>query len=314
MLAIPDIFKHVSTCEWTFSFTAVISLVVAEVSEEGRGRKNETSFTFRKEQMPLVIVCGKPCSAKSTLTECFRKFIVTKCQQAEVVSDNINTSFTRSIYKDPRKELEHRVLLKSEVQRLLSEDCLVICDSLNYIKGFRYELFCIAKLMQTTYCVLYCHASEDICLQLNLEKKKTERYKAGDITALMMRFEEPTATNRWDSPLFKVEVEIERENHRRYNSSFEHCFHFLGLNENKLPLEDMYLWLFEGRRLSANESTETESLMPADFLHALDHITKEVITSVVQQQRTALPGDTFIIPNCTSGDDKGLASEDDWEH
>ncbi|CAG9537705.1 unnamed protein product [Cercopithifilaria johnstoni] len=257
--------------------------------------------------MPLVVVCGKPCSGKSTLAECFCKFVVTrKCQQIEVVSDDRNASFTRSIYKDSRKEQEHRVLLKSEVQRVLSEDCLVICDSLNYIKGFRYELFCIAKLMQTTYCVLYCDASEDICLQLNLEKKEIERYKADDITALMMRFEEPTTANRWDSPLFKVQIGIDGGNRRRHNLGFEQCFCFLGLNEKKLPLEDMYLWLFEGRSLSANESTETESLMPADFLHALDHITKEVITSVVRQQRTALPGDTFIVPNCTLGHGKVL--------
>lgn len=44
--------------------------------------------------------------------------------------------------------------------------------------------------------------------------------------------------------------------------------------------------------------------MPADFLHALDHITKEVMTSVMRQQRTALLGDTFIIPNCSLDDEK----------
>ncbi|EFO27623.2 KTI12 protein [Loa loa] len=255
--------------------------------------------------MPLVVVCGKPSSGKSAITDCFCRFIMTrKSQEIEVVSDNRNASFTRSIYRDSHKEREHRAILKSEVQRLLSENCLVICDSLNYIKGFRYELFCIAKLMQTTYCVLYCDANEDICLQLNLEKKKADRYEADDIMELAMRFEEPTATNRWDCPLFKVKIEIGNSARRRYDSNFEQCLCFFGINEKKLPLENMYLWLFEGRNLSANESTETASLMPADFLHTLDQITKEVVTSIMQQQRTALPGDTFIVPNCTLDDDK----------
>ncbi|EJW82296.1 hypothetical protein WUBG_06792 [Wuchereria bancrofti] len=255
--------------------------------------------------MPLVVVCGKPSSGKSTLTECLCRFTVTrKSQRVEVVSDNINASFTRSIYKDSHEEREHRAVLKSEVQRLLSEDCLVICDSLNYIKGFRYELFCIAKLMQTTYCVLYCDASENICQRLNLEKEKIERYKADDIIELVMRFEEPAATNRWDYPLFKVEIGTGSGTHWRYDSSFEQCFCLLGLNEKNLPLEDIYLWLFEGRSLSANESTESASLMPTDFLHVLDHVTKEVVTSVMQQQRTALPGDAFIVPNCILDDDK----------
>ena len=38
------------------------------------------------------------------------------------------------------KEKDLRGLLRSEVDRLLTKDNLVILDSLNYIKGFRYEL------------------------------------------------------------------------------------------------------------------------------------------------------------------------------
>lgn len=62
-----------------------------------------------------------------------------------------------------------------------------------------------------------------------------------------MRFEEPTTTNRWDSPLFRVEIGIDDGTHQKYDSSIEQCFCFLGLNEKKLPLENMYLWLFEVR-------------------------------------------------------------------
>uniref|UniRef100_A0A915PWH5 Protein KTI12 homolog n=1 Tax=Setaria digitata TaxID=48799 RepID=A0A915PWH5_9BILA len=255
--------------------------------------------------MPLVVVCGKPSSGKSTFTECFCKFVLSKrAQLIEVISDSRNASFTRSIYKDFHKEREHRAVLKSEVQRFLSEDCLVICDSLNYIKGFRYELFCIAKLMQTTYCVVYCDTSEEVCHRLNLEKDKAERYESSDITGLVVRFEEPVTTNRWDFPLFKIEVKIQNENRERCGSSPGQRLSFLRLNDGKLPLNDIYRWLFEGKSLSANESTETSSIMPADFLHILDHITKEVVTNVIEQQQTASPGDTFNVPGCPSSDGK----------
>lgn len=36
---------------------------------------------------------------------------------------------------------------------------IVIADSMNYIKGFRYQMYCIAREQKTTYCVLYCNTS-----------------------------------------------------------------------------------------------------------------------------------------------------------
>jgi len=44
--------------------------------------------------------------------------------------------------------------IKSEVQNLMSKEDVVILDFSNYIKGFRYELYCISKLYQTPQCVV----------------------------------------------------------------------------------------------------------------------------------------------------------------
>jgi len=62
------------------------------------------------------------------------------------------------------KEMELRVEAKSEkgargtffsaVQRLLSKNDIVIADGMNYIKGFRYQLFCEAKAQSTPHCVV----------------------------------------------------------------------------------------------------------------------------------------------------------------
>lgn len=60
-----------------------------------------------------------------------------------------------------------------------------------------------------------------------------------------MRFEEPVSTDRWDSPLFKVQLGEDDEDDD--NENFEEYFSSLTMNEKKSPLEDMYLWLFEVR-------------------------------------------------------------------
>jgi len=48
-------------------------------------------------------------------------------------------------YKDPQMEKILRASLKSNVEKLIDKNRVVIIDSLNYIKGFRYELYCLAR-------------------------------------------------------------------------------------------------------------------------------------------------------------------------
>jgi protein KTI12 len=47
--------------------------------------------------------------------------------------------------------------MKAGVERFLSKDVVVILDSMNYIKGYRYELYCIARAMRTPNCVVHRH-------------------------------------------------------------------------------------------------------------------------------------------------------------
>lgn len=57
-------------------------------------------------------------------------------------------------YSDSRREKAARGLLFSAVERYLGKECIVICDSLNYIKGFRYQLSCSAKALGTPHCLV----------------------------------------------------------------------------------------------------------------------------------------------------------------
>jgi protein KTI12 len=56
---------------------------------------------------------------------------------------------------DAREEKKARGAHLSAVERLLSKDDIVIADGLNYIKGFRYQLYCVARALSTPHCVIH---------------------------------------------------------------------------------------------------------------------------------------------------------------
>lgn len=66
--------------------------------------------------------------------------------------NSIKNYFFFVLDSDSEKEL--RANMKSEVQKFMSKEDIIIFDYLNYIKGYRYELFCISKLYQTPQCVV----------------------------------------------------------------------------------------------------------------------------------------------------------------
>jgi protein KTI12 len=76
-------------------------------------------------------------------------------------------------YIDDKSEKNTRAALKSAVERLISKDTTVILDSLNYIKGYRYELFCLARAATTPHCVIYCDVPLEICKKWNAARDNT---------------------------------------------------------------------------------------------------------------------------------------------
>ena len=61
---------------------------------------------------------------------------------------------TRDVYKEARTEKDARATFYSAIKRALGRDNIVIADGMNYIKGFRYQLYCEAKAVQTPSCVV----------------------------------------------------------------------------------------------------------------------------------------------------------------
>ncbi|VDM79737.1 unnamed protein product [Strongylus vulgaris] len=156
--------------------------------------------------MPLLLVTGYPSCGKTTIVQRIYDYFGKKGKEVVIVCDDDYPTLSRDDYGNATKEKELRSYVRSSLQKSLNKDTIVICDALNYIKGYRYELFLIAKLCKTTYAVLYCHATEETCKWLNQHKEERLKYNDDIISELITRYEKPDPRNRWDSPLFEINV------------------------------------------------------------------------------------------------------------
>lgn len=229
------------------------------------------STESEEKNMPLIILCGVPCSGKSTRSTQLQTFFEEKNIKVHIVGDHQLKVDKNIVYAESRKENELRSNLKSEMQRKINKDDVVILDSANYIKGYRYELFCVSKSARTTQCVVHCAVDKDTAMGWN-EQRTDERYSSELLEALFMRFEPPATNNRWDSPLFLVHA------------------------DEDLPTEQIHDALFKSKPLVPNQATQNQPLSSTNFLHELDNITQSAIKAIMDFQKTGTPGDTILIP------------------
>ncbi|KAI9799729.1 MAG: hypothetical protein M1833_003848 [Piccolia ochrophora] len=166
--------------------------------------------------MPLILITGYPTSGKShrasQLSTYFTSRIATTPSLSRLKVHHVSPhslSLPRTVYASAATEKNARAAEYSAVKRALSRDDIVIADGLNYIKGFRYQLYCEAKTLSTPSCVIHIGTPAATCRTLNeqiLADPSTvdDGYPADVFDDLIRRYEEPTGMNRWDRPLFTV--------------------------------------------------------------------------------------------------------------
>lgn len=112
--------------------------------------------------MPLIIISGFPCCGKTTFSHKLKLYLERKGAKNVVLineeSENINK---RIGYREASDEKKTRGSLKSAVDHHLDADTFVILDSMNYIKGYRYELFCISKSLRTPHCCIWVESDAE---------------------------------------------------------------------------------------------------------------------------------------------------------
>ncbi|CAK6951049.1 protein KTI12 homolog [Scomber scombrus] len=226
--------------------------------------------------MPLIVMCGYPCSGKTRRAEELKGYFEQKSlRQVHIVGDEALGVEKNSVYADSQKEKNTRAALKAEVERKVNKGDIVIFDSLNYIKGYRYELYCLIKHAQTPHCLVYCLTSDEVSSTWNTNRYAAEQYTQDILDALVLRFEAPDSRNRWDSPLFTI------------------------LKDDTLPFEDISDALFKRKAPPPNQSTQSQPLSSANFLYELDKITQDVLMAIFNAQKTSVPGDLISVPGAT---------------
>ncbi|XP_045457620.1 protein KTI12 homolog [Melitaea cinxia] len=244
--------------------------------------------------MPLIILCGTPVSGKTTRANQLKEFFEkTHNKHVDIVSEEetiIKLGYEKnSTYLDFQKEKRVRGYLKSEVIRLINKDNVVILDGSNYIKGYRYELYCASKASKSTQCTVYTirnhnDAWKDNVLRINknennqdssddnINGSNCEPYTEEVFNALTkLRFEEPNQNNRWDSPLFTVQP------------------------DNELDLEAVYKVLFEKKPPPPNMSTQNPPLSSTNFLYEIDKVTQAISKHILDSKQLNL--DTVKFPD-----------------
>ncbi|TYJ56719.1 hypothetical protein B9479_002489 [Cryptococcus floricola] len=230
--------------------------------------------------MALVTITGFPCSGKSTrahqLKEYFQKRLKAEDYKGpslvvEVIDDE-GSHVPRSTYDSSAQEKPGRASLFSNVTRSLGEDTITIVDSANYIKGFRYQMYCAAREAHTRVATVHVAAPPNQCREWH-EKRGDSSYKPATFDNLIMRYEEPSSMVRWDSPLFTIPWD-----------------------ENP-PYEDLWNAIIKGDKKPPTSAVLQRSKPPPNTLQTLT-ATTSLINSSLFTHINSLPGSTtFPIPS-----------------
>jgi protein KTI12 len=233
--------------------------------------------------MPLVVFSGLPCSGKTRLAKELVEALTERIDALRadnqpghnysvVYHSDETLGISHDTYKDSNLEKHARGTQMSAVKRDLSRSNIVILDTLAYIKGFRYQLFCEAKGVVTPNCVIHVVNPVEKCIEWN--KTRENPWDEELIKQLEMRYEEPNGDSRWDSPLFTIVSNYEDE---------------------KLPVDDIWNALVLKKAPPPNAATLVKPTSGNDFLQQLDKQTQNVIGNIVQFQKLCPIGGSVLI-------------------
>jgi protein KTI12 len=97
--------------------------------------------------MALITISGYPSSGKSTRAAQIHDFLSSASNpqlKVKVISDD-DLAVDRASYDDSLQEKTARATLFTAITRHIARDTILVVDGMNYIKGFRYQLYCKAR-------------------------------------------------------------------------------------------------------------------------------------------------------------------------
>ena len=197
--------------------------------------------------MPLIVVCGLPLSGKSTRAEQLKKLFESEGLKAKVIA--------------PANDG-----ILSAVERHLMPNEHLIVDATNHSKSIRYQLYCVARNMSTTYCVVYSARSHSDVEQHN---STLQKYSPEDLQDAFNTFQEPDTSKRWDKPLFTFIFDDDDLSTSEYGRGILNYFASEG-------------------KLKPNLSTVMKPTSDVDYLQLLDSSIQMVISGLVNLEGDVL--------------------------
>ena len=146
--------------------------------------------------MALVVLSGIPGSGKTRLAEQLKPIFEATGRECIIVPE---PSVEDGTFSASRRETAGRSDFKAAIRRNISPEKIVIADGMNFIKGFRYELFAMAREVGIGFCCVFCDAPEEVA-----RERSKNRYPEATLSDLIGRMEKPSERNKWDRPLIIV--------------------------------------------------------------------------------------------------------------
>lgn len=229
--------------------------------------------------MALVTIVGYPCSGKSRRSAQLASAFEARLSDPNytgptlkliTVSDD-SLHVPRSVYDDSVAEKSGRANLFAAVTRSLAADTIVICDSVNYIKGFRYQMYCAAREAHARVCTIHVASPPDKCRGWH-EERGERSYRPTTFDNLIMRFEEPSSMVRWDSPLFTIP------------------------HDEAPPFDAIWSSITTGVKKPPTAAVTIRSKPPTGTLQTLTATTSTIINSLLAHVNTSPTASTFPVP------------------
>ncbi|MCJ1251421.1 hypothetical protein MMC30_008654 [Trapelia coarctata] len=229
--------------------------------------------------MPLILLSGYPSSGKTHRAAQLLTDLRTRISCSPISSHSRLTvhhisdetlTIPRDAYREARTEKDARAAAYSAVKRALGREAIVVLDGMNYIKGWRYQLWCEAKAMGTGCCVIHIGTpiatARDINTRLLADPTTDAGYAEDLFENLIFRYEEPNGMTRWDSPLFTVPYEDEVP-------PFEAIWEAMVESDGKTKV------------VRPNLATVLAPATASDYLYELDKATQEILQAVLEWQK-----------------------------
>eukprot|EP00890_Picochlorum_soloecismus_P000375 jgi/Picsp_1/1338/NSC_04818-R1_protein len=239
--------------------------------------------------MPLVILCGNPCSGKSSICRKIEDECKNRGEEIDILNDQVLKLDRNEDYRDVVKEKMARGLLRSEIGRKLQRNKILVVDSLNLIKGYRYEIWCIARNGSTRCCLIHIDTPVEKCREWNA--KREHGHESAIFDDLCSRLERPDSKNKWEAPLFTVRPLMGET----------------AVDEVVLEIAD-YVCARKSRvgsvkadtrprvgDLTPTLATVNPSLSSTNLLHDIDKEVQSVVKDIMQHQNDAAGGAPGLI-------------------